>query len=147
MHCMESFDGLFNRLRSTPSEQKPATELLSKAAAFLEAGLKYWHILGLSITPKIHMLEDHVLVKLQVEKGLWNKDEEFVEWAHQMGLKYNRLTKASMRDAIHRYTYMSKWERARSDAEIKRLQNQTTANRKRNMKPNPDTKAKNEAQT
>ena len=47
-----------------------------------------------------------------------------------------------MRDAIHRYTYMSKWERARSDAEIKRLQNQTTANRKRNMKPNPDTKAK-----
>jgi len=59
MHCLESFDGLFSRLRSTPSEQKPATELLSKAAAFLEAGLKYWRILGLSITPKIHMLEPH----------------------------------------------------------------------------------------
>jgi len=27
-------------------------------------------------------------VKLQVEKGLWNKDEEFVEWDHQMDLKY-----------------------------------------------------------
>jgi len=76
-------------LRSTPSEQKPATELLSEAAAFLEAGLKYWRILGLSITPKIHMLEDHVLVKMQVEKGLWNKDKEYVEQAHQMGLKYN----------------------------------------------------------
>jgi len=47
-----------------------------------------------------------------------------------------------MRDAIRRYTYMSKWERARGAAEIKRLQNQTTTNRKRNMKPNPDTKAK-----
>jgi len=34
------------------------------------------------------MLEDHILVKLQVEKGLWNKDEEFVEWDHQMDLKY-----------------------------------------------------------
>jgi len=62
-----------------PTEQKSATEMRQESASFLEAGLKYWRALGLSITPKIHMLEDHVLSKLQAENGLWNKDEEFVE--------------------------------------------------------------------
>ena len=79
MHCLESFDGLFSRLRSAPSQEKSEIELSHEVAAFLKARLKYWRILGLSITPKIHILEDHVLVKLQAEKGLWNKDEEFVE--------------------------------------------------------------------
>jgi len=111
-------------------------------ASFLEAGLKYWRALGLSITPKIHMLEDHVLSKLQAENGLWNKDEEFVERAHQMGLKYKKITKNSMSDAARHYSYMSRWERAHSTAEIKRLQIRAATNRKRNMKPNLDSKTK-----
>jgi len=140
--CLESFDGLFSRLRSMPTEQKSATEMRQESASFLEAGLKYWRALGLSITPKIHMLEDHVLLKLQAENGLWNKDEEFVERAHQMGLKYKKITKNSMSDAARRYSYMSRWERARSTAEIKRLQIRAATNRKRNMKPNLDSKTK-----
>jgi len=79
MLCLESFDGLFSRLQSAPTEENPASKMWKEAASFLVASLKYWHLLGLSITPKIHMLEDHILFKLKFEKGLWNKDEEFIK--------------------------------------------------------------------
>ncbi len=79
MLCLESFDGLFSCLRSTPNNQKTAAGLVSDASDFLKAGLDYWRYLGLSIMPKVHLLEDHVLLKMVIENGLWNKDEEFVE--------------------------------------------------------------------
>jgi len=129
---------LFSQLQSVPTEQKLASKLWEESVSFLAAGLKYWRRLGLSITPKMHTLEDHVLLKMQIEKGLWNKDEEFVERAHQI----KNVTKNSMRDAARRYSYMSRWERACSTAEIKKLQVQVAAKRKRKMMPRQDSKTK-----
>jgi len=70
---------LFNCLQSTPNDQKTAAKLVSDASDFLKAGLDYWHYLSLSIMPNVHLLEDHDLLKMVIENGLWNKDEEFIQ--------------------------------------------------------------------
>jgi len=142
MLCLESFDGLFSRLRTTPADQEMADKMVTEASDFLKAGLSYWRILGLSITPKVHLLEDHVLLRMVIENGLWNKDEEFIKRAHQKGLKYNKVTRNSMRDAARRYTYMSRWDRACSMAKVQQLQRQTNSKRKRTIEPKLESKAK-----
>jgi len=76
MLCLESFNGLFSCLWSTPVDQEMANKMVVEAASYLQAGLAYWHFLGLSVMPKVHLLEDHVLLQMIIENWLWNKDEE-----------------------------------------------------------------------
>jgi len=59
-----------------------------------------WQALKMSITPKLHLLEDHLVNMMDMYGGLHDYDEEFVELAHQKGLKYNRMIKGSMQDAV-----------------------------------------------
>jgi len=91
--------------------------------------------------PNVHLLEDHDLLKMVIENGLWNKDEEFIQWANQKGLKYKKITKHSMRDATSRYSYMSRWERARNTVDIRKYQAQTILSRKRKMGPKAESKS------
>jgi len=66
----------------------------------------------MSVTPKLHLLEDHLLDVLEHIKTLEYFDEEFVERAHQKGLKYNRITKGMSRNPLKKYSYMVRWELA-----------------------------------
>ena len=59
---------------------------------FLRLVSKSWRLLGLSISPKMHLLEDHVIDFVQHENGLSHHDEEFMEQTHQKGLKFNQMT-------------------------------------------------------
>jgi len=55
----------------------------------LDAALACWCCLTISVMPKLHILEDHLLEVIAQVKTLHNFDEEFVERVHQKGLKYN----------------------------------------------------------
>jgi hypothetical protein len=48
-----------------------------------------WRNLGISLTLKIHALEDHVVPHFERWRGLGDLVEEFVERFHQQGLKDN----------------------------------------------------------
>jgi len=68
----------------------------------------------MSVTPKLHLLEDHLIDLMDMYGGLDDYNEEFVERVHQKGLKFNRMIRGCMRDATRRYTYLSRWAHARS---------------------------------
>jgi len=97
---------------------------------FLDTAMKCWQRLNMSITPKLHLLEDHLLDVLEHIKMLEYFDEEFVERAHQKGLKYNRITKGMSRNPLKKYSYMVRWELARSQSALEQSQNQTTHHEK-----------------
>jgi len=52
----------------------------------ISMGLKMWQDLGMSVSPKLHVLEDHLLSQLSLFKGLGDYNEDFVEQAHQVGI-------------------------------------------------------------
>ncbi len=62
--------------------------------------------LGASISPKVHLLEDQVIDFVQCEHSLSHHDEEFVECAHQKGLKFNQITWRNMCDAVSQYKFL-----------------------------------------
>jgi len=68
--------------------------------------------------------------------GLEDYDEEFVERAHQKGLKYNRMIKGCMRDATRRYTYLSRWEHARSKFKYEQIRDKIQESRKKKSNEN-----------
>jgi len=55
-------------------------------------GLKMWRDLGMSVTPKLHVLEDHLLSQLSIFIGLGDYSEDFVEQAHQVGIREEART-------------------------------------------------------
>jgi len=63
-------------------------------------GLKMWRDLGMSVPPKLHVLEDHLLSQLSLFKGIgdYSEDfvgdysEDFVEQAHQVGIREEART-------------------------------------------------------
>jgi len=81
-----------------------------------------WRLLGLSISPKVHLLEDHVIDFLQCENGLLHHDEEFVECAHQKGLKFNQMTWRNMCDAISHYKFLSRVNCTANNYDIMKIQ-------------------------
>ncbi len=87
-------------------------ERTNQLAKYLNAALACsWH-LNISIKPKLHILEDHLLEVIAHVKTLEYFDEEFVERAHQKGLKYNQITKGMNCDPCRMYNYMVWWEMA-----------------------------------
>jgi hypothetical protein len=86
------FDSVFSLARMpvgllTPEKEEKATQSLSTA-------MKLWRELDLPHTPKIHVLEDHFLFQLSSYKGLGDYSEDFVEQAHQIGIREESRTLA-----------------------------------------------------
>ena len=71
-------------------QKLPMTEILKalfdEAKDFRKTALEDWRILGLSVTPKVHLLEDHCIDTMIKYGYLEDFDEEFVERAHQTGV-------------------------------------------------------------
>jgi len=96
---------------------------------FLDTTLQCWQHLNMSVTPKLHLLEDHLLDILQ-HILLEYFDEEFVERAHQKGLKYNRIMKGMSHNPLKKYSYMVRWELAWSQSALEWSQNWPTHHKK-----------------
>ncbi len=143
-NCLQNFDGVFSLIRSKPDSNSCNVEYSldnrkQKVKSFLVAALKCWRALKMSVTPKLHLLEDHLVDAMDMYGHLDNYDEEFVERAHQKGLKYNRMIKGSMRDAGRQYTYLARWEHARSKFQYEQIRVKVEECRKRKIIDSDDT--------
>ena len=52
-----------------------------------------WFQVGLSETPKAHILFNHAASQQKLLEGLGDKGEDFVELAHQQGLQLEHITR------------------------------------------------------
>jgi len=120
--CLQNFDAVFSRLRNKNTKNKQEVESIDARIAdvkqYLVAGLKCWRKLKLSVMPKVHLMEDHLLHKMVELECLEHYDEEFVERAHQKGVAYNKLVRGAMRDPVKWYIYMSCWEHAKNNKRV-----------------------------
>ena len=79
------FDSIFSNSRTTVGFLSEAKE--EETHKGISMGLKMWRDLGMSVTPKLHVLEDHLLSQLSLFKGLGDCSEDFVEQVHQVGIR------------------------------------------------------------
>ena len=99
----------------------------------IKCAYRLGHVLGLSVTPKLHLLEDHVIDFIISLGGLARFDEEFVERCHQAGQRDNQRQKRSMRDAARKFIHFSRWEEAAANPRIWEIRKEVDAKRKRNF--------------
>ncbi len=105
-----------------------------KLKGFLDTALKCWRRLNMSITPKLHLLEDHLFDILQHVKMLEYYNEEFVERAHQKGNKYDRVMKGMSRNPSKKYEYLVRLEQAHASSALERSKDRKSVNKKRGGK-------------
>ena len=95
-----------------------------------------WRALGLSITPKFHFVEDHLLASVRYYKGVGDLTEEQGERVHQTGLQAEARTKslnhqsASLSHIVDET--ISKLPQVR--AQVAKVQERKRQNRKEDMR-------------
>ena len=76
--------------------------------------MKTWRKLGLSVTQKAHIFEDHAIESMQALNGLGDKTKYFIELSHQyvapqdrckQGLRYYKKKHESQHKAEHRASH------------------------------------------
>ena len=82
-------DGTFSFLQKV----NPTCEIIRESGVFVDASMKTWHKLGLSVTPKEHIFQDHAIEFIQNINGLGDKTKYFIEFSHQDGACHDRCTK------------------------------------------------------
>jgi hypothetical protein len=84
--------------------------ILDETRGCLHVTMLKWRDLRLSMKmPKIHALEDHLIVAMEQWNGIGDFLEDFIEQAHQFGMKEEKRT-ANMRDRVRAADSHSKWE-------------------------------------
>ena len=69
-----------------------------------------WRSSGMSVTPKAHTIEKHLLPFLRRFRGLGNHDEKFIERAHQAGIA-NEKRAANTKEFDKKAMYFALWDR------------------------------------
>jgi len=69
-----------------------------------------WRSSGMSVTPKAHTIEKHLMSFLRRFRGLGNHDEEFIERAHQDGIA-NEKRAANTKEFDKKAMYFALWDR------------------------------------
>ncbi len=110
--CLQNFDGLFSVLRSRSTTFHSIEQRVDKVKRFLDAALKCWRQLKMTITPKLHLLEDHITDFVRDLEQIKDYHEEFVEQVHQTDLKLDKLVKIC--DTNKRFVAKSELEHART---------------------------------
>ena len=103
-----------------------------------------WRALGLSITPKFHFVEDHLLASVRYYKGVGDLTEEQGERVHQTGLQAEARTKslnhqsASLSHIVDET--ISKLPQVR--AQVAKVQERKRQNRKEDMRRDENSRQK-----
>jgi len=123
------FDGLFSVARTKSGEADDT--ICDKAQKYVSAVMVKWRDLGLSMDMlKIHGLEDHLVPQMRLFKGIGCFIEDFIEQAHQFGMKEEKRT-ANMRDRKKAANSHSAWEHASHHAEVIAVKKESSARSKR----------------
>ena len=84
-------------------------EQIKNANTHVEHILALWRALGLSVTVKLHIIEDHVVDYLRDLRGFGDLVEDEGERGHQMGAHDEYQSKA-LRDNKEKSVAHAKWE-------------------------------------
>jgi hypothetical protein len=114
-----SFDGLMSILRTVRFHVTP--QLIIKAELYLQRFLELWRHLGLSVTPKLHCLEDHVIYFFRKYCGFCDLGEDSGEQAHQLEARSDKRLSA-VRDFAKREKSKSKQEVMQSQPQVQAKQ-------------------------
>jgi hypothetical protein len=89
--CLTLFDGLFSSIYKTTEQVNDNVEgTMAEARDFSTKAMASWQSLGLSVTLKGHLAEDHVCDQIGIYHGIGVYNEEFVECLHQEGIRMNK---------------------------------------------------------
>ena len=78
---LRAWDSIFSDIhRSNPSE-----DFCDKLQSDIDAAMAQWRVMGLSVTPKLHGLECHVVQQMRSFGGIVELLEYWVEQEHQIG--------------------------------------------------------------
>jgi hypothetical protein len=89
--CLTLFDGLFSSVYKTTEQINLDFEgTLAEARDFAKKAMAAWRSLGLSVTLKGHLVDDHVCWQICLYHGIGDYNEEFVERLHQEGVRTNK---------------------------------------------------------
>jgi hypothetical protein len=92
-----------------------------------------WHSLGLSVTLKGHLTEDHVCDQIGIYHGTGDYNEEFVEHLHQEGARTNKQVQM-MKDRTKKYLHVARWQEATQNPKVKEMQSLVNQNENENVK-------------
>ena len=113
--CM---DGAFSALRT----ENPTCQDVDKAREFVTKTMERWRSIGLSVTPKAHVFEDHAVEKMNDYLdfgGLFDMLEDFVELSHQEGARLQHQFR-SMPNFEQKHNAIHRAERVQTDPVVKR---------------------------
>ena len=79
--ALHAWDSIFSRLH----QKNPTEEFCVELQSDIDAAMAQWRALGLSVTPKLHGLECHVVAQMRSFGGIAEMLEYWVEQAHQTG--------------------------------------------------------------
>ena len=132
-------DALFSICRT--KRYHLTNEQLESAKAHRDHVLALWRYLGLSVTPKLHCIEDHLIEFLERFGGLGDAGEDEGERGHQTGAQ-NESRSRNLRDNTSKARSQSSWEAMTKHEGVveKRKAVNKEAERKR-KKPRTETKA------
>ena len=121
-------------------------ELIIQAERYLQRILELWRHLGLSVTPKLHCLEDHVIFFLRKYFGLADLGEYSGELAHQLeAINDKRLS--AVRDFAKRERSKSKQEVMKSQPQVQAKQDEMMRKGRLKEDDNRVVAAKNERES
>jgi hypothetical protein len=113
------FDSIFSNSRIAVGNLSEAKE--EETYKGIALALKMWRDFDMSVSPKLHVLEDHLYSQLSLFKGLGDYSEDFVEQAHQVGIREEARTFA-MKDRNRIAEIHCRNEHKRSLPSVKNIQ-------------------------
>ena len=114
--------------------------MIDRAEKHVEHILHLWRYLGLSVTPKIHCIEDHIIPLLRKLRGIGDLGEDAGERAHQIIARFEARSKG-MRSIKPKAIFQAKQEMMVKNPDVKKHQELVKENAKRKYK-DPDRKSK-----
>ena len=129
--CLKLFDGLISITYKTSEQVNEDLEgTLANATDYSAKAMASWRSLGLSVTLKAHLGEDHVCNQIRDFNGTSDFNEEFVERLHQEGVRTNRRVQ-TMRDRTKKYVHVAQRQEVTQNPKVEAQQSFVNQKRKR----------------
>lgn len=136
--CLQQVNGFFSRVRQRGVKEEDVAGVIKEASELLKAGMMSWQKLGLSVTPKLHVVECHIIPFMMDLGGLGNYDEEFVELSHPIGMRANVRNYFSRQDQVRKYVNMACWEHANANPIVTKIKKEAAEKRSKQKRISPD---------
>jgi hypothetical protein len=125
-------DGLFSICRVKRFHLTP--EMTQQAIIHKNQAVSLWRALGLSVSVKLHIIEDHLIDMLVALQGFGDLTEDEGERGHQIGALHEYRSR-NMKDVATKARAHSRWEQMDKNEGVKKrkLEIQETVKRKRSL--------------